>query len=91
MKKIDCFSTIIGGVILAIIYFLLEESNIDRKNGILPCRYFHPFSVDLLAFLIGGFLVYTGCNDDNPLVTISGTSIVMIHAFHFITYKILER
>lgn len=82
---------IVAGIVASAVYFLMEEQNIKRpKNGVLPCRYLAPLSVDVFAWIFGAVLIKEGVKFKSNVITFIGTCVICIHTIHFMVYKIFK-
>lgn len=91
MNQILKFSPVVGlilGVALTTIHISEEERTIPPGS---QCRYFLPFSTDLGAWLVGAYVLYSGFQYTDGLLTTCGAMIISIHTAHYMAHKITSR
>lgn len=77
--------TIILGVIIGYIYFLIMESTIPRD---VNCSYISNIWTDIFAFIYGFIIIYFGYSYSNYILVFLGITIIVEHVMQFVSFKL---
>lgn len=77
-------NTVIIGIVLGVTYFNIMEKDIPRYTN---CSYVANIWTDIIAFIIGGIVIYYGVNYKNHVLVAIGTGIIIEHIMQLFGHK----
>jgi hypothetical protein len=77
-------NTVIVGFVIGVIYFNIMEKDIPHYTN---CSYVANIWTDILAFIVGGVVIYYGYYYKNHVLVAIGTAIITEHIMQFFGHK----